>query len=203
MLVNTHWLAPRVEAFVASSPWRTRVDLVFEPELLGTAGTLRANQAYFADEPVLVAHADNLISFTASALIKAHANRLDDIAITMLTFECDDPRSCGIVECDVDGRVIAFHEKVDRPPGNLANGAVYIFEPEVIRFIAAFEREFIDLSTEVIPAFIDRIQIWQTDGYHRDIGSVDSLAQAESEFPASSGRVGARLSQRTTARTPR
>ncbi|MEO1206529.1 MAG: nucleotidyltransferase family protein [Pseudomonadota bacterium] len=184
-LVNTHWLAPQVDAFVDTSPHQQRIDLVYEPELLGTGGTLRANHQYFGDQPVLVAHADNLINFTCSAFLEAHTNRHDGIAITMLTFETDDPRSCGIVECDAQDRVIAFHEKVEQPPGNLANGAVYILEPEVLRFIAAFDRDFVDLSTEVIPEFLGRIQIWRTDGYHRDIGNVESLARAEAEFPKS------------------
>ncbi len=54
----------------------------------------------------------------------------------MLGFRTDDPRSCGILELDDRDTVVAFHEKVENPPGNLANGAVYIFEPEVIDDIA-------------------------------------------------------------------
>ena len=35
-LLNTHWLAEQVREHVASSPWRSRIDLVHEDELLGT-----------------------------------------------------------------------------------------------------------------------------------------------------------------------
>ena len=50
--------------------------------------------------------------------------------------------------------VIAFHEKVENPPGNLANGAVYIFEPEVIDDIASLGKSVVDLSTEIIPNYV-------------------------------------------------
>jgi mannose-1-phosphate guanylyltransferase len=184
VLVNTHWLAPAVEAFVAKSRWRSQIDLVNESELLGTGGTIVANRVYFAGAPFLVAHADNLVSFSVSKFLEAHRRRVSDAALTMLAFHTDDPRSCGILECDERGVVLAFHEKVADPPGTLANGAVYIVEDEVVRYTAAIGRSFVDLSTEVIPAFLGRIQSWTTDGYHRDIGNVQSLARAEAEFPA-------------------
>ena len=63
--------------------------------------------------------------------------------------------------------MVAFHEKVKNPPGNLANGAVYIFEPEVIEDIASHGKPVVDLSTEVIPGYLGRILCVETIGYHR------------------------------------
>src|SRR4051812_7326728 len=54
-LINTHYLADQVRAFAAASPWRDRIDLTHEDELLGTGGTLVANRAYFAGRPLLLA----------------------------------------------------------------------------------------------------------------------------------------------------
>lgn len=183
-LVNTHWLAPAVEAHISGSRWRHRIDTVHEPELLGTGGTIVANRSYFDDAPFLVAHADNLVGFTLEGLLRAHAGRAPGVLMTMLAFETDDPRSCGILECDDRGRVIAFHEKVADPPGTLANGAVYVVEREIPALAAGFGRPFVDLSIDVIPTLVGRIQVWPTDGYHRDIGSLASLERAEREFPA-------------------
>ena len=100
----------------------------------------------------------------------------------MLGFRTDDPSSCGILELDDRGTVVAFHEKVDDPPGNLANGAVYVFEPEIIDAVAAIGQPMVDLSTEIIPQFISRIFCVETDGYHRDIGTPESLRRACAEF---------------------
>jgi mannose-1-phosphate guanylyltransferase len=181
-LVNTHWLAEQVRAHVASSPWRSRIDLVREDELLGTGGTVLANRGWFGSEPFLVAHADNLTDFDVAALIAAHRNRPPGCAMTMLAFRTDDPTSCGILELDRQNQVVAFHEKVKDPPGNLANGAVYIFEPEVIDDIARLGKVVVDLSTEVIPGYLGRIFCVATAGYHRDIGNAESLRRAHFEF---------------------
>lgn len=181
-LLNTHWLAGQVREHVAASPWRSRIDLVHEDELLGTGGTVLANRNWFQNEAFLLAHADNLTDFDVPALIAAHRNRPPGHVMTMLGFRTDDPSSCGILQLDQQNTVIAFHEKVKNPPGNLANGAVYIFEPEVIADIAKFGKPVVDLSTEIIPNYIGRILCVETSGYHRDIGNPESLRRAHSEF---------------------
>jgi mannose-1-phosphate guanylyltransferase len=181
-LVNTHWLAGQVRAHVAASLWRSRIDLVHEDQLLGTGGTILANRDWFGDEAFLVAHADNLTDFNVERLISAHRSRPADCVMTMLAFRTDDPASCGILELDYQNRVAAFHEKVKNPPGNLANGAVYIFEPAVIDDIARLGKSVVDLSTEIIPNYLGRILSVETDGYHRDIGNPESLQRAHSEF---------------------
>jgi mannose-1-phosphate guanylyltransferase len=181
-LLNTHWLAEQVREHVAGSAWRSRIDLVHEEELLGTGGTVLANRDWFQGEAFLLAHADNLTDFDVPGLIAAHRNRPKGHVITMLGFRTDDPSSCGILELDQQNTVLAFHEKVKNPPGNLANGAVYIFEPSIIDDMAKLGKRVIDLSTEVIPHYIGRILCVETDGYHRDIGSPESLRRAHSEF---------------------
>lgn len=183
-LVNTHYLPAAVERFVAQSPWRDRVELVHEASLLGTGGTVLANGAFFQDRAFLVAHADNLTRFDVGAFLRRHATRPRGCAITMMTFDTDAPQTCGIVEEDAAGIVRAFHEKVPDPPGNRANGAVYVFEPEVLSFLRGVRKPYIDLSLDVIPAFLGRICTFHNATYHRDIGNLESLARAEAEFPA-------------------
>ena len=191
LLINTHYLAPMVTRHVDASPWRPAIDLTYEAELLGTGGTIAANRAWFGEEPFVVAHADNLTDVDVGGLFAAHAARPKGCAITMLAFRTDDPRSCGILECDGEGVVQAFHEKVQAPPGDLANAAVYVMEPEVADLAVSFGRDFVDLSTEVIPRFLGRILAVEHLGYHRDIGNVESLRRAELEFRAPSAPLSA------------
>jgi mannose-1-phosphate guanylyltransferase len=182
-LVNTHYKPAAVRDFVARSRWRERIDMVHEDRLLGTGGTALRNRAWFGDEPFMLVHADNLSRFPVPAFIAAHRARPGGAALSMLTFDTDDPQSCGIVELGPTGLVERFHEKVPNPPGTRANGAVYILEPEVMVFLAGLGKDVIDFSTEVLPAFLGRIATYHNPDYHRDIGTPASLAKAEAEFP--------------------
>jgi len=182
VLVNTHHLPAPVRRYVAASAWHDRVDLVHENELLGTGGTILHNRAYFDNEPFLVAHGDNLTRFNVHAMMERHRTRPPLVEITMMTFDTDTPRSCGIIEEDERGVVVAFHEKVPDPPGSRANGAVYILEPSIVAFLAELGSRFIDFSTEILPHYLGRIVTFHNAGYHRDIGAPDSLQRAEAEF---------------------
>lgn len=182
VLVNTHHLPEPVRMFVAVSPWCRRVELVHEDVLLGSGGTLLANRDFFGAQAFMVAHADNLTRFDLAAFIARHEKRPPGVEITMMTFETDRPQSCGIVELDDLGVVTAFHEKVVNPPSSLANAAVYILEPTVIDFLTSLGKRVIDLTTEVLPHFLGRIANFHNAGYHRDIGTLESLRLAEAEF---------------------
>ena len=182
VLINTHHLAGMVEGFCAASGWSQRIKLAYEPELLGTGGTILANRSFFGGGPFLAAHADNLSRFSLRAFRAAHAGRPRCAVMTMMTFDTDNPSECGIVETDTEGLVVRFHEKIVNPPGRRANAAVYIMEPSILEFIASLEKPFVDLSTEVIPYFLGRVATFQNSDYHRDIGTPDSLGRAEAEY---------------------
>jgi mannose-1-phosphate guanylyltransferase len=183
VLINTSYLAEQVQDHVMKSPWRERIDLTHEDELLQTGGTVLANRAFFNDDAFMVIHADNLSRFSVADFIACHHRRPAEAAITMMTFVTDAPSTCGIIEADERGLIIRFHEKVSSPPSNRANGAVYIFEPEVLDFMNGLGKRLIDLSTEVIPSFMGRIAIFENRDYHRDIGTIESLEKAHREYP--------------------
>jgi len=182
VLVNTHYLPDAVREFVAASSWRDSIVMAYEDELLGTGGTVLRNRDFLTGGPFMVVHADNLARFDVRAFIRAHADRPDGVDITMMTFDTDVPQSCGIVELDERGVVVRFHEKVAAPPSNHANAAVYIFEPSVIDFLDALGKDVIDISTEVLPSYLGRMQAFHNSDYHRDIGTPESLLLAEREF---------------------
>lgn len=182
ILINTHYLPQSVHRFVEASPWAESISLVHEDHLLGTAGTVLKNRSFAAHQALMVVHADNLTRFKPSEFVAAHVNRSAGTAMTMMTFDTDAPQTCGIVELDAQGVVQAFHEKVANPPGTRANTAVYIFESAVLDFIASLGKGVCDISTEVLPHFLGKIQTFHNTDYHRDIGNLESLALAAREY---------------------
>lgn len=177
-LVNTHYLADQVERHFLTSPHKHEVRLVYEPELLGTAGTLLANIDFFQEEDGLLIHVDNYSLCDLAKFVKAHQERPTDCLMTMLTFCTDDPSSCGIVEIDKRGVVMRFHEKVTYPPGNLANGAVYILSKEFIRDVSSHADNVRDISTQLIDKYLGKIYTYHTHRAHIDIGTPESYIKA-------------------------
>jgi mannose-1-phosphate guanylyltransferase len=190
IILNLHHHADLVREYVERSPHAALVTLSFESDLLGTGGTLLRHKDRFADAPLLLAHADNLSSFELAHFADAHRMRPQNAVLTMMTFITDAPQQCGIVEIDARGLVVDIHEKSARPPGNLANAAVYIVEPEVTAFLEGLGKPVIDFSTEVLPHFLGRISTFHNDCYHRDIGTLESLARAQLEYPLVTANMG-------------
>lgn len=177
-LINSHYKASQMREYVDNSPYKEYIELVYEEELLLTAGTILKNRDFFGNDSFMVVHADNLSFCDFKSFIDAHKARPIGCEITMMLFYSDDPSSCGIVELDSNDIVQRFYEKVANPPSNLANGAVYICERSVIDFIASLNKPKVDFSTEILPNFMGRIYTFLNTVYHRDIGTISSYQKA-------------------------
>ena len=175
VLINTHYLADKVMGFLSNweSPTMS-VKTVYEPVLLGTAGTVMANQEFFRGGTGLI-HADNAMAGDVKNFLDAHRDREPCCLLTMLTFTTSTPSSCGIVEIDDRQIVQAFHEKMEKPPGNRANGALYAFEQDFLDHLNLMNQRPSDFSTEVIPKLLGRIQTWHTHDAYIDIGTPEAL----------------------------
>jgi mannose-1-phosphate guanylyltransferase len=177
-LINTHYLPEQVEDFIKESPHRDQVELVYEPILRGTAGTLISNRAFFRKGGGLLIHADNYCLADIRAFVRTHQQRPLQCVMTMMTFRADDPTSCGVVELDAQGVVIKFHEKTTSPPSNLANGAVYCLSDSMLDEVGVDCPQATDFSTEVVPRFMGRILAHETAEVFMDIGTPECYAAA-------------------------
>ena len=138
-----------------------------------------SNLYHFDSCTGLLIHADNVTNNILDDLLHAHVKRKEGCLLTMLTFETEKPSQCGIVEIDNYGIVQGFYEKVESPPGNRANGAIYVFEQDFIDFLRSTKRSFNDFSTEVLPLLVGRIQTWHTNEPYIDIGTAEALSKAQ------------------------
>ena len=182
ILINLHYMPNEVINFIQNSDIRSKIKTVYERKLLGTGGTVLSNRLFFKEGPLMMIHADNLTFFNLNNFINSYNKRSKGIEILMMTFTTDDPSACGIIQLNKNGIVEEFHEKVQNPPGNIANAAVYIISPVVINFMKNLGKDVIDFSTEVIPYFMGKIKTYHNNIYHRDIGTIKSLLKAEDEM---------------------
>jgi mannose-1-phosphate guanylyltransferase len=172
-LINTHYLASKVELFIKKNQYCNKVKIINEQKLLGTAGTLIANLEFFQGQDGLLIHADNYCTADIEKFILVHRNRPHKCLMTMMIFKTKEPSACGIVELDEQGIVINFHEKVEKPPGNLANGAIYLLSSELIEMLKM--KEFSNannFSTDILPKLLGRIYTYETKDILLDIGTI-------------------------------
>jgi mannose-1-phosphate guanylyltransferase len=178
VLVNVHHLADQVRDHVLARTGTPVVHIAEEPALLGSAGTLRANRAFVADEPMFLAvNADNLTDCDLSALI--HAHRSSGSIATLSLFRAPRPTECGIVTVR-DGLVVGFVEKPTEPPGDLANAGIYAFHPSVLDEITGPTPQ--DIGYHLLPRLVGRARAVTLDGFFIDIGSPAALQRARLEW---------------------
>jgi mannose-1-phosphate guanylyltransferase len=179
VLLNAHHLADQVEAHVAARIGAPAVRLVIEPELLGSAGTLRANRDFVVDEDMFLAiNADNLTDFDLSVLIDMH--RSCGAVATLSLFRAPDPTQVGVVEVNAD-LVVGFEEKPAHPHGDLANAGMYAFAPAVIEEITGPDPR--DIGFDLLPKLIGRARAVALNGsYFIDIGTSEALRRARDDW---------------------
>lgn len=182
VLINTHYLPRKIQSFVADSKYKSKIDLVHEVNLLGTAGTLFSAREFIGDSPVIMAHADNLSDFNFKSFMSAYKERPKNCLMTMMLFIAQDPTKCGIVEIDKQGIITSFDEKPKQPKTNLANAAIYILNKEVVDMFCDVKDAYSDFSLDILPNLVGRVNSYMNTGYHRDIGTVNSLRAAQKEF---------------------
>lgn len=179
ILVNTHYLAPQVEDFLRKQPYRELVTPVFEPSLLGTAGSVKANWHYFENNDFLVMHGDNFFEADLKPLLQAHLNRTLGTIMTMATFDTTHPELCGTVLTDSDGVIVEFFEKTIQTPSSRANSAIFVISSEAKGIFDGVSPVENDISLHVIPRLLGKIQECFLPGNFIDIGSPDGLKRAQ------------------------
>lgn len=178
--INTHYLSNIVFDHIEKSRYKNQIELIHENILLGTAGTLIKNIDFFEGGDGFLIHADNYCLDDLNLLIDAHKKRPPNCLITILVFETETPSSCGIVEINSLGIVTSFFEKVNNPPGNLANGATYLLSKEAIEIIKNDFSDKSDFVTEILVHFVGKIFTYKTVKTFIDIGTPEAYFKANS-----------------------
>jgi mannose-1-phosphate guanylyltransferase len=153
-----------------------RLEYRFEPELLGTAGGVRACAEFFGDEAFLVISGDALTDIDLEAFAARH-RQTGGIA-TLAVKKVPDTREFGVVLHDRDGRITGFQEKPapDEALSDLGNCGIYMFEPRIFDYFP--DRPFVDWAQDVFPALLENdvpFHIHELREYWNDIGSLGEL----------------------------
>jgi mannose-1-phosphate guanylyltransferase len=180
VLINLHHLPQVVCGHLDDRTGPPAVRTCFERELLGSAGTLKANRAWVEDDEMFLAcYADNLTDFDLRSLVQAHKEH--DAIATLAVFHSEHPSTGGVVELDESGTMTGFTEKPSNPISDLVNAGTYAFGPRVLDKIGGPSPR--DIGYDLLPRLVGQAKVVPVEGYFRDIGTVEAYRRAQREWP--------------------
>jgi NDP-sugar pyrophosphorylase family protein len=181
--INTHYRAEQIaEAVGDGSPFGLAAHLVYEAELLGTAGAL-GNIAEMVEDGMLVVYGDNLLRFDIAALRRTHAAA--GAEVTLALFDQSRHRHTGIaggrVLLDAAGRVSGFTEGAEGG-SSLVNAGVYVVSASILDLIAP--GRLVDFGRDVFPAMLAagrglQGHVIETSGFCLGLDTPESFAAGQ------------------------
>jgi mannose-1-phosphate guanylyltransferase/mannose-1-phosphate guanylyltransferase/phosphomannomutase len=171
VIANLHYFPETIREHFGA-----RMEYRYEPELLGTAGGVRACAEFFGEEPFLVISGDALTDIDLTALARTHREK-GGVA-TLAVKQVPDTREFGVVLHDRECRITGFQEKPrpDEALSDLGNCGIYVFDPKIFDYFP--DRPFVDWAKDVFPVLLENdvpFYIHEVRGYWNDIGSLGEL----------------------------
>lgn len=154
----------------------------------GTANAIYQNINFidrYNPEYVAVLSGDHIYKMDYSKMLAYHKEKNASCTIAMLEVPWEEASRFGLMFVNDDGSISEFEEKPKNPRSNKASMGVYIFTWKVLRkYLIDDENDpdsGNDFGHDVIPAMHnagERLFAYQFDGYWKDVGTIDSLWEA-------------------------
>jgi glucose-1-phosphate adenylyltransferase len=158
----------------------------------GTADAITQNIDFidqFDPEYVLILSGDHIYKMDYDRMLADHKANAADATIAVLQVPWKEASRFGIMATDLESRITEFQEKPKEPKSNLASMGIYIFNWKLLRkeLIADKDKEGSrhDFGGDIIPSLLaqnKRLYAYQFDGYWKDVGTIDSLWEANMDL---------------------
>jgi glucose-1-phosphate adenylyltransferase len=201
-------LSPMLDNFIECIPAQQRTGKNW---FQGSADAVYQCQHVIADEDpqyVVIFGGDHVYKMDVRQMLQRHVRLGDDLTVAAIPVTIQEARDFGVIEVDDEGRILAFHEKVQSPPtmpGDptrcLASMGNYIFSTQALYdALAADARDDSsahDFGRNIVPKMVQegrkvRVYDFKTNivpgedeigaGYWRDIGTVDAYFEAQMDL---------------------
>ena len=177
VVMNLHTLPEQItDYFGNGSKFGIDINYSLEENLLGTAGGLKKCKKFF-DSTFVVMSGDGLSNVDLTAAIAFHKKK--KALATMIVKQVETRFSYGITLTDKSGKIVKFVEKPTWSSifSNTVNTGIYIFEPEVFKYIPD---NFYDFGKDLWPRLLKLkkpIYAYLMSGYWTDIGNIEEYKQ--------------------------
>ena len=158
----------------------------------GTADAIYQNISFLDQhdpEYVLILSGDHIYKMDYEEMLNVHKEKGADLTVAVLNVSLKEASRFGIMNTDGNGRIVEFEEKPEKPKSTLASMGIYIFNYKELRKYliadAADENSKHDFGMNIIPSMLadkKKLYAWTFDGYWKDVGTVESLWQANMDL---------------------
>ena len=158
----------------------------------GTANAIYQNIDFidrYSPDYVVILSGDHIYKMDYAAMVAFHEKNEASCTIAVRTVPLKEASRFGILNTNPDNTIYEFEEKPKAPKSTNASMGIYVFNWEVLRnaLIADEEDENSsnDFGKNIIPNLLNqghKMMAYNFDGYWKDVGTIDSLWEANMEL---------------------
>lgn len=159
----------------------------------GTADAISQNIDFidtYSPEYVLILSGDHIYKMNYAKMLAFHKASKADATIAVIEVPFKEASRFGIMNTDPkDDRIEEFEEKPANPKSNLASMGIYIFDWKQLRkmLVADMKDDTSnhDFGKDIIPKMLaddKRLFAYRFEGYWKDVGTIDSLWEANMDL---------------------
>ena len=158
----------------------------------GTANAIYQNIDFierFDPDYVVVLSGDHIYKMYYAAMIQYHEQHGASCTIAVREVPLKEASRFGILNTNPDGSIYEFEEKPKKPKSTNASMGIYVFNWSVLReFLIADEEDpnsSNDFGKNIIPNLLGaghKLMAYTFSGYWKDVGTIDSLWEANMEL---------------------
>lgn len=183
IIANLHYQADMISGYFRDGD-RFGVNMNYsrEKELMGTAGGVKKCD-WFLNETFVVLSGDALTDIDLSKFYQQHkaSGALASIALKKVV----EVEQFGIVICSESGKITSFQEKPrsQEALSNSANTGIYIFEPEIFKYIPT--AQFYDFGKQLFPYLVKigaPFYGFEIEDFWCDVGNISAYRQAHTDI---------------------
>ncbi|MBQ6998104.1 MAG: glucose-1-phosphate adenylyltransferase [Oscillospiraceae bacterium] len=158
----------------------------------GTANAIYQNIDFidrFDPEYVVVLSGDHIYKMDYAAMVAYHEKHNASCTIAVRTVPLEEASRFGILNTNPDNSIYEFEEKPKVPKSTNASMGIYVFNWSILRQALINDEEdpnsSNDFGKNIIPTLLNaghKMMAYIFDGYWKDVGTIDSLWEANMEL---------------------
>ena len=158
----------------------------------GTANAIYQNIDFierFDPDYVVILSGDHIYKMDYDAMVRYHEENNASCTIAVRDVPLADASRFGILNTNPDNSIYEFEEKPAKPKSTNASMGIYVFNWEVLRNALIADEDdpksSNDFGKNIIPTLLasgHKMMAYPFDGYWKDVGTIDSLWEANMEL---------------------